>query len=238
MDRIPLFHVFRVCLLTLLSIFFPSAVCFRKAIPYMGRLIPSKHGRETDGTTKNPHTNIGLGREDKALSVRSLRAAKLHAQRLHIILPTIPPLHANIPHPYTFRLPISYPASQIASVTYFIIPDLISHCHFKLRVNRHEKQVTSETMQWLFHGGNLVGKSQDSYHGLKAGLLTAMTYPHADFHQLRVCNDFLTYLFFFDNLSDDMDNRETAHVANNVLNSLYHPHDYISPARVGRMAAE
>lgn len=118
------------------------------------------------------------------------------------------------------------------------MPDLVSHCTFKLRINRHRKQITSETKKWLFQGDNLVGKARDKYHGLKAGLLTSMCYPDAAAPQLRVCNDYLTYLFHLDNLSDDMDNYGTTTTADAVLNSLYHPYTYRCPARVGRMTRE
>ncbi|KAF8800611.1 terpenoid synthase [Phlegmacium glaucopus] len=120
----------------------------------------------------------------------------------------------------------------------FMIPDLVSHCTFTLRVNRHRKQITTETKQWLFKDGNLLGQKRAAYHGLNAGLLTAMCYPDAGCPQLRVCNDFLTYLFHLDNLSDDMDNRGTRSVADEVLNSLYHPHTWRSPAKVGKMARD
>ena len=122
--------------------------------------------------------------------------------------------------------------------TKIIIPDLVSHCMFDIRVNRHRKQVSVETKKWLFKGDNLRGKKRDAYHGLKAGLLTSMCYPNAGCPQLRVCNDFLTYLFHLDNLSDDMDNRGTLVTADVVLNSLYHPHSFRSPARVGKMTRE
>jgi hypothetical protein len=120
----------------------------------------------------------------------------------------------------------------------FMIPNLVSHCTFTLHVNRHRKQTTAETKKWLFKDGNLLGRKRDSYHGLNAGLLTAMCYPDAACPQLRVCNDFLTYLFHLDNLSDDMDDRGTLSVGNEVLNSLYHPYTWRSSARVGKMARE
>nr|BBH51502.1 putative sesquiterpene synthase [Clitopilus sp.] len=122
--------------------------------------------------------------------------------------------------------------------TKFILPDLVSHCTFKLRCSRFRQKVTTETKQWLFKGGNLGAKDRVKFHGLKAGLLTAMTYPGAAYPQLRVCNDFLTYLFHLDNLSDDMDNRGTHTVGNVVMNSLYHPHTYNEPERVGKMARD
>jgi hypothetical protein len=39
----------------------------------------------------------------------------------------------------------------------FTISDLVSHCTFTLRDNRHRKQTTNETKKWLFKGGNLLG---------------------------------------------------------------------------------
>jgi hypothetical protein len=136
--------------------------------------------------------------------------------------------------------PLNMPSTPFTSVpvTKIILPDLVSHCKFDIRINRHRKQITSETKRWLFKGDNLVGKRRDAFHGLKAGLLSAMCYPDAGCPQLRVVNDFLTYLFHLDNLSDDMDNRGTRATADVVLDSLYHPHTYRSPARVGRMARE
>lgn len=123
-------------------------------------------------------------------------------------------------------------------VSKIVLPDLVSHCTFALRFSRHRKQITSETKKWLFKDGNLLGRKKDAYHGLKCGTLTAMTYPMAGCPQLRVCNDFLTYLFHLDNLSDDMDNRGTRSTADEVLNSLYHPYTYQSTARVGKMTRE
>ncbi|KAK2461246.1 hypothetical protein APHAL10511_006773 [Amanita phalloides] len=125
-----------------------------------------------------------------------------------------------------------------SAVTTFILPDLVSHCDFTLRRSRHCKQVTVHTKKWLFKGDNLNGQKRNAFHGLKAGLLTSMCYPDAGYPQLRAVNDFLTYLFFLDNLSDDMDNRATKSIADAVMNSLYYPRTYRSCTRVGRMAAD
>ncbi|KAJ7315780.1 isoprenoid synthase domain-containing protein, partial [Mycena albidolilacea] len=73
---------------------------------------------------------------------------------------------------------------------------------------------------------------------LKCGTLPAMCYPDAGCPQLRVCNNFWTYLFHLDNLSDDMGDRSTKTTADIVLNALYHPHTDQSPARVGKMTRE
>ncbi|KAH8829192.1 isoprenoid synthase domain-containing protein [Flagelloscypha sp. PMI_526] len=116
--------------------------------------------------------------------------------------------------------------------TEFILPDLVSHCTFPIHVSRHRKQVTAETSKWFFRNGNLLGKKKQNYTGLQAGLLTSMVYPFAGYEQLRVCNDFMVYLFHLDNLSDDMDNRGTKGIADVVLNSLYQPYTYHSEARL------
>ncbi|KIY47372.1 terpenoid synthase [Fistulina hepatica ATCC 64428] len=130
-------------------------------------------------------------------------------------------------------------AVSVAASIKIILPDLVSHCKFDIRISRFRKLITSETKRWLFYGDNrLTGKRRDAFHGLNAGLLTAMCYPDAGYSQLRVCNDFLTYLFHLDNLSDDMDNNSTTTTADVVLNTLYHPHTYHTPARVGKLAKD
>jgi len=133
---------------------------------------------------------------------------------------------------------LAMPSASSLPLTKIILPDLVSHCKFDIRVNRHRKQITSETKRWLFKGDNLKGKKRDAFHGLKAGLLSAICYPDAGCPQLRLVNDFLTYLFHLDNLSDDMDNRGTRATADVVLNSLYHPYTSRSQARVGKMTRE
>jgi len=125
-----------------------------------------------------------------------------------------------------------------ASPTKFILPDLASHCDFNLRINRHRKQATAESNRWLFCGDNLSRKSRKAIYGLKAGRLTSMCYPEVGFPQLRVCCDFLTFLFHLDDLSDDMDNAGTKAIADVVMNSLHHPYHYYSPTRLNRTTKE
>ncbi|THU75673.1 hypothetical protein K435DRAFT_557463, partial [Dendrothele bispora CBS 962.96] len=68
-------------------------------------------------------------------------------------------------------------------------------------------------------------------------VLIAMCYPDAAYPQLRVCNDFLTYLFHLDDLSDDMDDRSTSAMADVVSNALYHP-SHRNPTRIGKMTKD
>jgi hypothetical protein len=82
--------------------------------------------------------------------------------------------------------------ARIASTcTKIILPDLVSHCTFDIKINRHRKQAAAASKKWLFRGDNLTLKKRRSFHGLKAGLLTSMCYPNAGYPQLRVCCDFM-----------------------------------------------
>ncbi|EIW78546.1 terpenoid synthase [Coniophora puteana RWD-64-598 SS2] len=128
--------------------------------------------------------------------------------------------------------------STSSAPTKIIIPDLVSHCTFDLRISRNHKLAQKECKQWLFSGDQLSDAKRRAFHGLKAGKLTAMCYPEAGYPQLRVCCDFMNYLFHLDNLSDDMDIRGTQQVSDVVINSLYHPYTFYAPARLNRMTKD
>lgn len=133
--------------------------------------------------------------------------------------------------------PLSPPSRSVSTI--ILLPDLISHCTFHLRIDRNHKLASVESKKWLFNGDpDLDDAARRAFHGLKAGKLAAMCYTNAGYPQLRVCTDFLNWLFHLDNLSDDMDNRGIDNVANVVMNSIHHPHTYRSPARLNRMTKE
>ncbi|KAH9922479.1 isoprenoid synthase domain-containing protein [Fomitopsis serialis] len=111
------------------------------------------------------------------------------------------------------------PASSLAP-TKIVIPDLVSHCTIPVRCNRHNKQASVESKQWLFRGGDLSQKKRDAFHGLKAGYLTSMCYPLSGFPQLR------------------MDDRGTLGSAIKVMDPLYHPHSSRPTSRVGKMTKD
>ena len=119
-----------------------------------------------------------------------------------------------------------------------VIPDLVSHCDFPLRNSRHRKQATVECKQWLFRGGNLSERKRNAFHGLKAGLLTSMCYPNAAYPQLRVCCDFMNWLFHLDDLSDVMTDRGTVHTSIDIMNALYFPDTYTPVSNCGRLTRE
>lgn len=86
-------------------------------------------------------------------------------------------------------------STTASTATKIILPDLVSHCDFEIRINKHRKQAAAASKEWLFQGDNLSERKRQKYHGLKAGLLTAMCYPDAGYAQLRVCDDFMNCEF-------------------------------------------
>ncbi|KAG9313633.1 terpenoid synthase [Chiua virens] len=141
---------------------------------------------------------------------------------INLLSRVFPALAASPPTPITIRL-----------------PDLVSRCKFDLHIDRSHKRVSVESMGWLFDGDpDLDEPSRRAFHGVKAGKLAAMCYPNVGYPQLRVCTDFLNWLFHLDNLSDDMTDRSIEKVAEVVMNSLHQPHTYRSPGRLSRMTTE
>ena len=129
--------------------------------------------------------------------------------------------------------------TSISAPTIILLPDLVSYCKFDLNINRHNKLVSVESNQWFFNGDPDIDQAtRRAFLGLKSGRFAAMCFPNVGYPQLRVCSDWLNWIFHLDNLSDDMDDRGIDKVANVVMNSFYHPHTYYSPARLNRMTKE
>ena len=120
------------------------------------------------------------------------------------------------------------------------IPDLSSYCgdRFRLRISRHRKEVSSQSKKWFFYADHSSIEKKNAYHGLNPGLLVSVCYPHGGFPQLRVVTDFLTYLFYFDNISDEMDNMTIRDASNIVMKSLQDPWSFQTSRRIGTMAKE
>ncbi|KAJ7865773.1 isoprenoid synthase domain-containing protein [Mycena olivaceomarginata] len=104
----------------------------------------------------------------------------------------------------------------------FTLPDLLLICDFPLRMNRYRKQVAAETIRWILHGTSDTELTH-KVRGLKCGLLAAMYYPQAGFPQLRVCNDFLTFLFHIDDISDVMDSLGAKETGDGIADYLRNP---------------
>ena len=126
-------------------------------------------------------------------------------------------------------------SSSSPSPSKIIIPDLVSHCTIPVRCNRNWRLASVESKRWLFRGGDLKQKKRDAFHGLKAGYLTSMCYPLAEYEQLRVCCDFINYPFHLDNICDEMDDRVTVSTAGEIIGALRDPHGFQASSAVGRL---
>ena len=65
--------------------------------------------------------------------------------------------------------------------------------------------------------------------------LTCSCYPLAPLRKLRVCCDFMNWLFHLDDLSDDMDDKSTDTIGNEVMTTYYQPYTYDPKTHVGKL---
>ena len=200
------------------------------------------------------YPNLGKGVYKPLISVTTLSTE-------HFFLPLHSPaiVHSGI---MTF-IPVAPPKVSLPSVDStslpqaFVMPDLVSHCAFNLRVHEELPRAVWECKAWMINGSNISRneKTLNSLHGLKAGglfynlrsscvplphlvvslELTCACYPLAPLHKLRVCCDFMNWLFHLDDISDDMDDRNTVTIGNEVMATYYHPDAYDPKTHVGKL---
>jgi len=116
----------------------------------------------------------------------------------HISFPPQFPVDIN-PH----RLAMSVPVSVSLPVpvhtdkpTYFVLPDLVSHCKFELTYHVNGDEIAMQSVNWLDSGcPDLNAKQRKALRGLQAGELTAFCYNTCPPERLRVVSDFMNYLF-------------------------------------------
>lgn len=72
--------------------------------------------------------------------------------------------------------------------------------------------------------------------GLKAGELTAACYPDASPFHLRVCDDFMNWLFNLDDWLDEFTLEDTYGMAKCCIAAMRDPHSYATDKRAGLMA--
>ena len=66
--------------------------------------------------------------------------------------------------------------------------------------------------------------------------MACMAYPLAPLRKVRVCCDFLNWLFHTDDLSDDMDDKSTDAIGKEVMAAFRQPHAYDPKTHVGKLA--
>ena len=129
---------------------------------------------------------------------------------------------------------------QNSRPSFIKIPDLSSYCgdRFNQQISRHRRIISSGSKQWFFHTDKYSKDMLEAYNGLNAGLLVSVCYPEAGCTQMRVCTDFITHLFYLDNISDEMNDSSILEAGDIVMNSLHHVNSFRTSSRIGTMARE
>lgn len=121
------------------------------------------------------------------------------------------------------------------SPTGFILPDLVASCAYPLRMNQNCDAVARESEGWLLEAANHDTRRRTKFMGLKAGQLTASCYPDADRFHLRVCDDFMNYLFNLDDWLDEFDPDDTHGLAHCCISAMRDPINFQTEKRAGIM---
>ncbi|KAM6490009.1 Isoprenoid synthase domain containing protein [Amanita muscaria] len=86
----------------------------------------------------------------------------------------------------------------------FIVPDIISHCTYPVRLNPHHEEQSQASLQWLAAS---LAKTENlsQYSKAKLGQLISLVHPNADALRLRICIDYMNYVFWLDDKLEDLD---------------------------------
>ncbi|KAF4571081.1 terpene cyclase [Pleurotus pulmonarius] len=125
--------------------------------------------------------------------------------------------------------------STLISPDHFVLPDLVSDCTYPLRVNDNCEEVARVSEQWLLDAANHSERKRRAFLGLKAGELTAACYPDADAFHLRVCVDFMNYLFNLDDWLDEFDVEGTRGMHDCCVGAMRDPLNFETDKRAGIM---
>lgn len=157
---------------------------------------------------------------------------------LHIVWP----LHiAALVAPSSFSQPdmaptATYERAPESSSNGFILPDLVSDCHYPLFLSPHCYNVARASERWLLKGARLVEPRVTKFMGLKAGELTAACYPDADEFHLRVCSDFMNWLFNMDDWLDEFDVTDTWGMRECCIGAFRDPNNFQTEKLGGLMS--
>ncbi|KAG5726364.1 Germacradienol/germacrene D synthase [Termitomyces sp. T112] len=94
--------------------------------------------------------------------------------------------------------------------TYFIFPDLVSHCiQYSLNYHPNGDEIANQSIEWLISScPDLSLEGRRAISNIEAGKLVAFTYPSATSSRLRIIADFMNYFSYFDIICDDTAARE------------------------------
>lgn len=124
--------------------------------------------------------------------------------------------------------PSSSPDPESTDGEILTFPDLVKSIPFPIRLNPHTRLASAESDAFIMEYGKFSEKQLKKFVGLNAGLLCGMCYAECEPEQLRVCCDFMSFLFNLDDWSDEFDTTGTKGLEEAVMNTLWHPETYHS----------
>jgi len=137
--------------------------------------------------------------------------------------PTLSPSSTPPDSPLSFSRALS-PTPTILAPTFFVLPDLVSHCPFSPTYHNDGDAVAAESLDWILsYVPHFTQDKVTAMRGLQAGELTAYCYHNCSRDRLRVVSDFMNYLFHLDNISDGFLARDAAGLADWVMNAFEWP---------------
>ncbi|KAG6331967.1 hypothetical protein ID866_7121 [Astraeus odoratus] len=109
--------------------------------------------------------------------------------------------------------------------TVFILPDLLGgFCVDALsRLNPNVDEISSATDRWLLDNAGISEVRAAELKGIKVPVLAALWYPDADAMHLRVCADFLGWLFNMDDWPVDYNERDAKALGECCMAALRDP---------------
>ncbi len=117
--------------------------------------------------------------------------------------------------------------------SYFFLPDLVSYCTYPLRINPNGKEQARASQEWLIDGGDLSPRKKKGIMQLKGGDLTAACFPDADSPHLRVCCDYINYLFNLDDWLEELDVQGNSSVEDCCIAAMRDPVNFQTDKKAG-----
>ncbi|KAF8479287.1 isoprenoid synthase domain-containing protein [Russula ochroleuca] len=119
------------------------------------------------------------------------------------------------------------PTPTVLEPSFFVFPDLLSHCPFSLTYHDDGDAIAADSLEWIMsYLPHFTQNKVAALRGLQAGELTAYCFNNCASDHLRVVSDFMNFLFHLDDVSDGHLARDAEGLGNCVMNAFEWPDDY------------
>jgi hypothetical protein len=109
------------------------------------------------------------------------------------------------------------------SPSHFFLPDLVSYCTYPLRTNPNGEEQARASEEWLIDGSDLSPRKRKALTKLKSGDLTAACFPDTEPSHLRVCCDYINFIFTLDDWLEELDVQGNNSIENWCVTAMRDP---------------